>query len=246
MGSGRIWLAMAVRKAGGFIQDLSLAILRPRDIMELDRQAYENPRNYSTEAAELTPEESVAIHGLAPGEALCVGCGQGREIIGLSRLGFRVTGIDHSPRRIDRARERAAREGIQAELYVRNAVDLPLDGRAFDAVFLLGLVYCLIPTRSARVDLLKKIHASLRPGGSVIFDVVHDETMRPRRGLRWMKLVAHLVGGNTGIEHGDSMVGLHFMHKVRDLKDVERESREAGFTALEQCGSVRRFFKLRK
>jgi SAM-dependent methyltransferase len=53
----------------------------------------------------------VAEQRLAPCRALELGCGTGASAIWLAQQGFDVTAVDISPRALDRARQRAAREG---------------------------------------------------------------------------------------------------------------------------------------
>src|SRR5262249_56821999 len=68
---------------------------------------------------------------LGPGrDRLCLdlGCGGGAHVPALAGLGWRVTGVDISPRQIDLAR----RTGITAT--VANADNLPLADQSIDAV----------------------------------------------------------------------------------------------------------------
>jgi SAM-dependent methyltransferase len=52
-----------------------------------------------------------ALGNPAPGRALDVGCGTGRDAVYLAKRGWRVTGVDFAERALTKARERAAAEG---------------------------------------------------------------------------------------------------------------------------------------
>lgn len=52
---------------------------------------------------------------LAPGRALDVGCGTGRDAVHLTKHGWRVTGVDFAEDALVKARRRAADEGVEVE-----------------------------------------------------------------------------------------------------------------------------------
>ena len=49
----------------------------------------------------------------SPGRALDIGCGTGRDAVYLAERGWSVTGVDSIARALERARERAARAGVE-------------------------------------------------------------------------------------------------------------------------------------
>ena len=103
-----------------------------------------------------------------PGHILDVGGGPGRYALHLSRLGYRVTLLDLSPRSLDLALERATAEGIYLPPPIRgDATALPADfTERFDAVLLLGPLYHL-PTADERLAAVREAYRVLRPGGYV-------------------------------------------------------------------------------
>lgn len=54
-------------------------------------------------------------NALEPGRALDVGCGTGRDAVHLTKLGWRVTGVDFAEDALVKARRRAADEGVHVE-----------------------------------------------------------------------------------------------------------------------------------
>src|SRR6266542_3497751 len=65
---------------------------------------------------------------------LDVATGSGNAAIAAARLGCTAVGIDYVPALLDRARERAAAEGLVVELLEGDAEALPFPDASFDAV----------------------------------------------------------------------------------------------------------------
>ncbi len=63
--------------------------------------------------------------GLRSGRALDVGCGTGCDSLWLARHGFEVTGIDFAPTAIERAEQRAAREGVTCRFLQADVLNPP-------------------------------------------------------------------------------------------------------------------------
>jgi SAM-dependent methyltransferase len=53
--------------------------------------------------------------GLAPGRALDIGCGTGRDAVYLTKKGWKVTGVDFADEALVKARQRAAQEGAEVQ-----------------------------------------------------------------------------------------------------------------------------------
>ena len=81
------------------------------------------------------------VSDLAPGRALDVACGEGRNAIWLAERGWDVTGADFSPTALDKARRLADGRGVTVRWLLADAVTDPVEPAAFDlvAVFYLQL-----------------------------------------------------------------------------------------------------------
>lgn len=144
-----------------------------------DREA--EARRYSSMApAGLDPfeREIVSRHVRAGGRILDIGCGAGREALGLAREGFRVVAIDIAPRMVEAARANAEREGLAITFQVQSATELDEPPGSFDAAYWAGS-YHHIPGRALRVETLRRIGRALAPDGVLILMVVY----RGPRGL---------------------------------------------------------------
>lgn len=101
--------------------------------------------------------------------ALDAGCGAGRLLVPWLRGGLDVDGCDASADMIDRCRERARAEGFDPTLFVQ-----PLHGleppRRYRTIVACG-VFGLGSTRAQDEEGLRRLHAALEPGGTLLVDV---------------------------------------------------------------------------
>ena len=108
--------------------------------------------------------------GVSPKTLLDIACGEGTFAVAMARLGFNITGIDVSPRMLERAREQAAEAGVEIEFTHGDVRTLTFEAR-FDLVtcWYDSLNYLL---ESADLDkTFKGVARALKPGGVFIFDM---------------------------------------------------------------------------
>lgn len=109
------------------------------------------------------------VEGLEPGDALDVGCGEGRNSVWLARQGWRVTGVDFSEVGLAKARRLAAEHGVEVEWVRADVRSHRPPAAAYDLIVEL---YLHLPADERRA-----VHAAmatgLRPGG-VLLVVGHD------------------------------------------------------------------------
>ena len=92
---------------------------------------------------------------IPPGAKLLdIGCGSGQLALMASREGFNTTGVDIAENLIERARERAAAERLNARFEVGDAEALPFQDASFDfVVSLIGAMFAPrpeLPLRTCR------------------------------------------------------------------------------------------------
>jgi SAM-dependent methyltransferase len=107
--------------------------------------------------------------GLAPGRALDIACGEGRNALWLAELGWRVTAVDFSPVAIDKARDRAARERRDVDFVCADLLDYEPEAEAHDLVLVL---YLQLPPDERQL-VLGRAATALAPGGTFLL-VGHD------------------------------------------------------------------------
>jgi methyl halide transferase len=85
----------------------------------------------------------LAEERVTPGRALELGCGTGTNALYLAGQGFSVTAVDGSSVAIERARQRAARQGLAAEFVQGDVCALPAPPLPYDLLFDRGCYHCV-------------------------------------------------------------------------------------------------------
>ena len=131
----------------------------------------------------------IGLLGLAPGSrVLDMPCGPGRHSVEFLRRGMAVTGVDRTVRYLDEARRSAEAAGCSAE-WVRADMREFRREKSFDAAINLytSIGYFDDPFDDLRI--LRNFHASLRPGGSLLIDIMGREVIaRIFREREWREL----------------------------------------------------------
>jgi SAM-dependent methyltransferase len=107
--------------------------------------------------------------GLAPGRALDLACGEGRNAVWLARRGWQVAGVDFSEVAIEKARRLASARKADVDWIVADLLDYRYPRETFDLVI---LFYLQLPAAERR----QIVHAAgdaVAPGGTFLL-VGHD------------------------------------------------------------------------
>ena len=153
------------------VKDLDMDEVRSPDLRagarpELSREptvdAHAWDERYALRPAVVADAQPVRRRGhapLAPGRALDLACGEGRNAIWLARRGWDVTALDFSARGIERARQAATEAGAEVTWVVGDALthDLPEVDLVVVAYLQLGA--------SERRTALRRAWAAVAPGG---------------------------------------------------------------------------------
>lgn len=122
------------------------------------------------------------------GRVLEVGCGTGTNAVWLARQGYTVTAVDLSPLAAERARERAAAEGVRITVLDANFLGDAIPGGPFDLVYDRG-VFHVFDAAADRERFAAQVAAHLAEGGRWLSVAGSTEggpreTGPPRRSLR--------------------------------------------------------------
>ena len=118
-----------------------------------------------------------------PGPVADLGCGPGAHALALARRGYDVVGVDGSPRMIELARRRAARDKVPATFEVHD-VSAPL--RFADASLGGVLANLVLQHLSHPAAFIAEIRRSLRPGGHLLITApALDSTALPSQNVYW-------------------------------------------------------------
>jgi SAM-dependent methyltransferase len=141
----------------------TLSVISARDEAVLYNPAFEKKPTFSTRPSRLLVE---AVEKRAPGRALDVGMGQGRNAIYLAQKGWEVTGFDVAEVGLRKAREQAAR--MKLELRTEHVSDEEFDfgTNRWDLI----AIILAIEKRS-----VYKVRQALKPGGLVVIEAGHKD-----------------------------------------------------------------------
>ncbi len=121
------------------------------------------------EAHEPDPTLVAVARDLAPGRALDLGTGDGRNAIRLAADGWRVTAADFSGVALERAAAAAEAMGVEIDWRLVDLLTWEPDARAFDLVL---LMFIHLPGDERR-GVYERAAAAVAPGGSLLV-VGHD------------------------------------------------------------------------
>ena len=195
----------------------------------------------------LTPERTQrevalvwTLLGLRPGEAvLDLACGHGRLAVPLANLGVRVTGLDRSAGFLARAREEAARQGVEVEWVQGDMRRLPWRDR-FDAAFNVFTSFGYF-SDPENLEVLRQVAQALRPGGRFLLETQHRDALLARfapynvveRGddvlidaHRWDPVAGRVVTRRTVIRSGRVRRGEFFvrLYTPPELAELFRQA----------------------
>jgi SAM-dependent methyltransferase len=111
------------------------------------------------------------VASLAPGRALDLGCGEGRNAVWLAEQGWDVTAVDFSDVGVAKGREMASKRGVEVTWIVEDLSRYIPAEQAFDLVI---DFYIHIPPQT-RNALLAKAAGAVSPGGTLLV-VGHDRS----------------------------------------------------------------------
>jgi SAM-dependent methyltransferase len=238
----RIIFGHLLIRIGRFIQSFAVMVMRPDDLVGFSRQTYASRRMVEDYCREdliysgLHPDEQALLERLhlKGGRLLLLGVGGGREAIPLAQMGFEVTGVDFVPAMVEKAKENAARHGVQMEGLVQEISKIDVPAGAYDVAWLSAAMYSCIPTRGRRVEMLQRISKALKPGGYFICQFRLDTRGGPAHIWELArKVVAFLTLGNLWYEKGDTLSNnKEFIHAFSQEDEVRSEFAEGGFEVI--------------
>jgi len=109
------------------------------------------------------------VSELAPGRALDLACGEGRNAVWLAERGWQVTGVDFSEVAIEKARRLASARKVEVEWLVADLLQFQLPSEAFELVL---LFYLQLPA-GERQRIVRASARAVAPGGTFLL-VAHD------------------------------------------------------------------------
>lgn len=159
-----------------------------RFVYDRESAAWERRRDEpeGRQLVERTIDDLVAVV-TPPGPVADLGCGPGAHSLELARRGYRVTGLDGSPRMVEAGRTRAARDGLDATFDVHDVSEpLPFADGSLGGVLALHVVQHL-PDPGA---FLTDIRRCLRPDGHLLITAPANDSSPPTSPSLYWRLRA--------------------------------------------------------
>jgi SAM-dependent methyltransferase len=126
---------------------------------------------------------------------LDLACGHGRITLALARRGYRMTGLDLSPRSLQLARDAAARQGLAVDWVQADMREIPA-GAGFDAIISFFTSFGYFQEEHENQRVLDGVARALGPGGRFLIDVVNllgltrryrERAWEERDGVVWLQ-----------------------------------------------------------
>ena len=125
--------------------------------------------------------ETLESNGINPGASvLDAGCGTGRIAIGLSRAGYRVTGLDISEEMLRMAEENARRSGAQIPFICQPITEVKLHQEVDVVTAVCDVVNYIADTELEAF--FQSVSDQLNSGGMLIFDMSSPEKLKKTIG----------------------------------------------------------------
>jgi cyclopropane fatty-acyl-phospholipid synthase-like methyltransferase len=186
------------------------------------------------------------------------GCGPGLLAQRLARSGPKVTGIDFSANSLRHAREKAAEEHLDIEFVEADYLEYETDLR-FDLILMIMCDFCVL-SPDQRFRLLRKYHALLADGGTILLDVYSSRMFNEREegatyGLNLLDgfwAPGEYFGFHNIFKYDNERIVLEKYtiversrirrifnwYKCFDPSDIESEFKECGLKVVEFRGDV--------
>ncbi|HEY0190125.1 MAG TPA: methyltransferase domain-containing protein [Kofleriaceae bacterium] len=139
-----------------------------------------------------------SVRGVAPGAALDLMTGQGRNAVYLASQGWRVTGVDIADEGLRQTRDAAARAHLTVETVQADAVTYDLGVARWDLV---TMIYA-----GSSTELIERIKPSLKPGGRFVLEFFARKPGQAQGGFAQGQLRALFADG-FDIERDDFVDG---------------------------------------
>jgi SAM-dependent methyltransferase len=141
----------------------------------------------------------LAEAGKAGGPVLELACGTGRLTIPMAKAGVDITGLDVSGPMLERARSKAAAEGIKVKFVRADIRKLGLNGR-FRLIFIAFNSMQHLHDRLSLERFLAGVRKHLAPGGRFILDVFNPDPRYLVRGTEELLPIGYYKNPRTGTD----------------------------------------------
>lgn len=224
------------------IQGVSLGFLNNDKLEQLTTERY--ARSFHSYADELYlnsglfgwEREAIRRYFSPGGRILVAAAGAGREVIALSKEGFRVDGFDCCAPLVAAGRNELGKHGIDAILGHAPPSAVPECKRIYDGVLVGFSGYMYIPGRDRRIRFLRELVNVLKPEAPLMISFTEGFPGRRRTWAARIGTSIRKLRGAEAVEEGDWFKGGFQHHFVQE--QIASEMREAGIELTYYSGGT--------
>jgi len=125
-------------------------------------------------AADTEIGQVMQLTGVQAGQGLDLCCGPGRHSLALARRGFQVTAVDRTPFLLQKARDNADQAALPIDFVLEDMRRFRRPD-AFDLVINIFTSFGYFADKADDVAVLNLVHHNLRPGGTVLLELMSKE-----------------------------------------------------------------------
>jgi len=215
---------------------VSLGILNRDDLQLLDHHYYDQRGSYLSADYNLDglfewERRIIKEYFPSKGTLAVLGAGGGREVIGLSELGFEVAGYECHPSLLAAGVQLLRENNISGTLQPMERDRCPQLPEGLDGIIIGWGAYMLIQGRNRRIDLLRDLRLAVAPGSAMLlsFFARLASPWRYRLAMRFARPFRTVLGREM-VEEGDYLAPnwVHFFTE----EEVRAELEAAGWELL--------------
>jgi hypothetical protein len=163
---------------------------------------------------------------------MLIAAGGGREVLGLTRMGFSVDGFECNPVLVEYSNRLLLKNNVDSRIAHLPRNTVPAEIRKYDAVIIGWGAYSHIKGGTARIGFLKNLYPFMHPASRLMisFIWVKERNRRDRMIQRVSGFLGLFCRGERS-EQGDKLVP-NYMHYFRE-DEIRTELTRAGFRVIE-------------
>lgn len=164
------------------------------------------------------------------GRVVLLAAGAGREVIGLSKLGYEIDAFEYNVRLVAKGNQILENAGLAGRIAVCARDVCPrLRRSGYRAAVVGWSSYMLIPDRRQRIELLRNLAKYLEPGSPILLSfMMEDEHTFAHRVTSVVANVLRRALGRAAVEVGDTLAPtfVHIFTAEQLLKEIAESGLE--------------------
>ena len=215
-------------------EGLWLGITNKQELMEITSRKYSNTTTYAGEAYNLSGlydwEKKAIAEYFQECETILVGAaGGGREMIGLSEMGFQVDGFDSNQDLVSIMKKMVQEKDMKSEVKTALPDHVPETFGKYDGLIMGWAGYSHIQGIENRITFLKELRAHTHPGCPLLISFVDSDENPAYMKISYQiaRIIRAIRFSKEKIELGDTLKELFLHHTCED--EIRRELGQSGF-----------------